>query len=107
MDYKKAYDDPYRVLATYLVSVCSPRALYRVMTETSFIKALVLKEARQLDVSGCFLDCIDQEIISTGQLRRKNYHMKKLGEFYFGELDIPRLRREIKRFADELNIVIE
>jgi hypothetical protein len=107
VEYKKTYDDPYRVLATYLVSVCTPRALSRVMNETAFIKALVLKEARQLEMSGCFLDCIDQEIISNGLLRKKNYHMKKLGEFYFSELDVPRLRREITKFADELNIIIE
>lgn len=107
VEYKKEYDDPYRVLATYLVSVCTPRALYRIMNETAFIKALILKEAKQLDMGGCFLDCIDQELITNGQLRKKNYHMKKLGEFYFGELDIPRLRKEVKRFADELNIVIE
>ena len=77
------------------------------MNEPAFIKALVVKEAKQLDMSGCFLDCIDQEIIAKGLLRKKNYHMKKLGEFYFSELDIPRLRREVVKFAEELGITIE
>lgn len=37
-------------------------------------------------------------------IRRKNIYPKKLGEFYYSELDIERLRREIRRFAKELNI---
>jgi hypothetical protein len=107
VDYKKEYDDPYRVLAAYIVSNGSPRVLSRVMNEPAFIKALVVREAKQIDMGGCFLDCIDQEIISKGLLRKKNYHMKKLGEFYFSELDIPRLRKEVARFAEELGITIE
>jgi len=77
------------------------------MNESSFVKSLVLREARQLDLGGAFLDCVDQELISNGYLRKKNYYMKRLGEFYFSELDIGRLRREIQRFANELNITIE
>lgn len=107
MDYKREYDDPYRVLATNLVANYNPRTLARIMNESSFVKSLVLREARQLDLGGAFLDCVDQELISNGCLRKKNYYMKRLGEFYFSELDIGRLRREIQRFANELNITIE
>jgi hypothetical protein len=71
VDYKKAYDDPYRVLAAYIVSNGSPRALSRIMNESAFIKALVVKEAKQLDMGGCFLDCIDQEIIARASFARR------------------------------------
>lgn len=55
-----------------------------------------------LDINGIFLDCIDQEIIANDSLRTKNAQLKRLGEFYFENLDIPRLRREIENFISEL-----
>lgn len=107
MEYKKAYDNPYRVLATQLVGNYPPRCIYRILNETAFVKSLVLAETRQLDMGGFFLDCIDQELTSTGNLRKKNQQMKMLGEFYFSQLDIARLREEIRKFADEMQIEIE
>lgn len=59
-----------------------------------------------MDIGGAFLDCIDQEVIAKDHLRQKNVYLKKLGEFYYSELDLVRLRREIKIFANELNITI-
>lgn len=59
-----------------------------------------------MDIGGAFLDCIDQEIISNDRLRQKNVYLKQLGEFYYSELNLLRLRREIKRFAIELNVKI-
>ena len=100
----KEYDDPYRVLAAHIVSVFSVANVKRVLTNASYIKSLVVYEAKNMDVSGAFLDCIDQEIISNDMIRRKNIYLKKLGEFYYSELDIERLRREIRRFAKELNV---
>lgn len=76
------------------------------MTNSSFVKSIVVKEAKQMDIGGAFLDCIDQEIISNDHLRQKNVYLKQLGEFYYSELNLLRLRREIKRFAIELNVKI-
>lgn len=76
------------------------------MTNSSFVKSIVVKEAKQMDIGGAFLDCIDQEIISNDRLRQKNVYLKQLGEFYYSELNLLRLRREIKRFAIELNVKI-
>lgn len=59
-----------------------------------------------MDIGGAFLDCIDQEIISNDKLRQKNAKLKILGEFYFSQLDLPRLRREVRKFSDELGIDI-
>ena len=72
-----------------------------------FIKGLIVYEAKNMDVSGAFLDCIDQEVISNDMIRKKNIYLKKLGEFYYSELDIERLRREIRRFAKELNVNLD
>lgn len=103
----KEYDDPYRVLAAHIVSVFSPANVKRVLTNTAFVKSLMIREAKQIDVSGIFLDCIDQEIVANDMIRRKNVYLKKLGEFYFSELDLPRLRSQIRRFADELGVKID
>lgn len=105
--FNRAYDDPYRVLAAHLVSLYTPRTLQRVLTNSSFVKAVVVKEARQLDIGGIFLDCIDQEIIDNDKLRQKNARLKTLGEFYYSQLDLPRLRSEIRKFADELGVRLD
>lgn len=60
-----------------------------------------------MDIGGAFLDCIDQEIISNDRLRQKNARLKKLGEFYYEQLDLPRLRTQIRKFAAELHIDLD
>ena len=105
--FNRPYDDPYRVLAAHLVSLYSPRTLQRILSNSSFVKAVIIKEARQLDIGGIFLDCIDQEIISNDKLRQKNARLKILGEFYYNQLDLPRLRSEIRKFADELGVKLD
>lgn len=103
----KPYDDPYSLLAARIVSSYTPRSIQRILTNSAYIKSLVLSEARLMDICGAFLDCIDQEIISNDIVRKKNFYLKQLGEFYFSELDIDRLRKEIRQFADELGVPLE
>lgn len=103
----KEYDDPYRVLAAHIVSVFSVANIKRVLTNAAYIKSLIVYEAKTMDVRGPFLDCIDQEIISNDMIRKKNVYLKKLGEFYYSELDIERLRKEVRRFAEELKIKLD
>lgn len=98
------YDDPYRVLAAHIVSVFSVVAVKRVLTSSSFIKSLIIHEAKTMDIGGAFLDCVDQEIIANDRVRGKNARLKMLGEYYYSELDIDRLRKEIRRFAEELGV---
>lgn len=102
IDFKQPYDDPYRVLAARIVSIYNDHEIKRILESSPYIKSLILNEARLMDIKGCFLDCIDQEVISNDRVRKKNAHLKRLGEFYYSELDIPRLRNEIKKFIAEL-----
>lgn len=104
---RKEYDDPYRVLAAHIVSVFSVISIKRLLTSTSFIKSLIAHEAKTMDMSGAFIDCIDQEIIANDRIRKKNIYLKKLGEFYYSELDVERLRKEIRRFANELGVNLD
>lgn len=103
----RVYDDPYRVLAAHIVAYWPPSTVKRVLTNNSFVKSVINNEARLMDISGAFLDCIDQEVITNDHLRKKNYYLKKLGEFYYSELDLPRLRTEIRRFAEELDVKVD
>lgn len=89
------------------MSLYSPRTLQRILSNSSFVKAVIINEARQLDIAGIFLDCIDQEIIDNDKLRQKNARLKVLGEFYYSQLDLPRLRSEIRKFADELGVKLD
>lgn len=107
IDMKRAYDDPYRVLAAHIVSIYTPYSIKRILTSSSYIKSLIVSEAKLMDISGAFLDCIDQEIISNDRIRNKNAHLRRLGEFYYDELDIKRLRDEIRRFVIDMGIDIE
>ena len=102
----RAYDDPYRVLAAHIVAVYPVTLVKKVLTDSSFVKSVVAREARQMDIGGAFLDCIDQEIISRGRIRGKNAQLKKLGEYYYSQLDLVRLRREIRKFAEEIDVEI-
>lgn len=107
MNKHQEYDNPYRVLAAYIVSTFSLIAIKRVLTNTSYIKSLITYEAKNMDMSGAFIDCIDQEIVANDRIRRKNVYLKQLGEFYYSELDVERLRKEIRRFADELGVNLD
>lgn len=104
ISFNRPYDDPYRVLAAHIVSVYSPRMIRKIMSSSSYIKSIILQEAKQMDINGAFLDCIDQEVLANDHLRKKNAYLKRLGEFYYSELNVLRLRLEIKKFAEELNI---
>lgn len=103
----KDYDDPYKLLAAYLVSVFSLATLKRILTSSAFVKSMMVREAKQMDICGPFLDCVDQEIVANDMIRRKNVYLKKLGEFYYSELDLERLRKEIRLFAEELGVNLD
>lgn len=105
--FNRPYDDPYRVLALHIISNYSPRVVKSILTSTSYIRSLILQEAKQMDISGAFLDCIDQEVQSHARLRGKNACLRKLGEFYYSELDVIRLRSEIRKFAAEINFPVD
>lgn len=107
ISFNRPYDDPYRVLAVHIVSNMTPRTVRNMLKSTDYIRSLVLQEAKQMDISGAFLDCIDQEVQAHAHLRGKNACLKRLGEFYFNELDVTRLRSEIRRFAEELNFPLD
>lgn len=104
--FNKPYDDHYAVLAWHIVSVLSVKALRELLENDAPIKSMVISEAKQIDISGHFLDCIDEDIINKWRIRAKNKCLTALGEFYFSELDLDRLRSEVRKYAEEIGIVL-
>lgn len=105
--FNRPYDDGYALLACHIVSVLSVKSIKTALTSDQFIKSMVIDESKQIDICGHFLDCIDEEIIKKEHIRQKNKFLKALGEYYFSELDLPRLREEIRKFAEELGINLD
>lgn len=103
----KEYDDPYRVLAARLIAIFPIVTLKRILSNDALVRSMIILETKQMDICGMFLDCIDQEVISNDRIRKKNSFLKQLGDFYFSELDLGRLRKEIRQFAEELGVSLE
>lgn len=103
----REYDDPYLVLAMTLFGRMSHSQLRKLLTDDSQILNMVVKEVKEQDYRGCFLDCIIEDILEHGERVQYMGQLAKLGEYYFQNLDLPRLRVQLIKFADELGTPLE
>lgn len=99
--YLHEYDDPYKILATSIISKCTPMEVQRVLVDDEFIMRMVMKETRQQDFKGDFLDCIVDEILRNKMRMLMMHQLDELGVFFFANLDLPRLREEILNFCED------
>ena len=107
ISFNKPYDNPYAVLAWHLVAMLPLKSLKELLCSDTFIKRMVVEEAKQVDISGPFLDCIDEDIQKRWRLRGRNSQLKQLGEYYFSELNLEKVREEVRKYASELGIILE
>lgn len=106
--YSHDCDNPYRMLAVTITIRCTPTEVKRIMTDSNYIKQLIQSEVRDgIDISGKFCDCITTELIADRNKVIYRTALNTLGTFFFEQLDIPRLRSEIKKFHDEMGLTIE
>ena len=106
--YSHNYDNPYRMLATTITISCTPTEVKRIMSDNSYIKQLIQSEVRDgIDIAGKFCDCITTELISDRNKVIYRTALNELGTFFFKQLDIPRLRAEIRKFHEEMGLTIE
>ena len=96
-DYLYDYDDPYKLLAHYIVGFYRASDVVRILTDNSYIKNCVLKEVRQMDLGGHFIDCIIENILE----------LDKLSEYYYSKLDKERLRKEVRSLLDTIGIELD
>jgi hypothetical protein len=62
-EYLYEYDNPYTILAHYIVATFRPADVIRCLTDSSYLKTLIIKEVRLQDFCGHFLDCIIENIL--------------------------------------------
>lgn len=100
------YDDPYKILAHHLVGHYRPAEVMRSLTDNSFLRTLIVKEMREQDMQGPFIDCIIEGIIEEKDRMEYMRALDQLAYYYYSKLDKGRLRDEILVVLNGMGIVI-
>lgn len=106
-DYLYEYDDPYKLLAHHIVAFHRPADVLRVLTDNAYIKNLIIKEVRQQDMCGHFVDCIVENILEDKNRMEYMHELDRIGEYYYKKLDKERLRTEVRAILDEAGIILD
>ena len=104
--YRFSFDDPYKILAHYIVGHYRPADVLRILTDSAYIKNCVLKEVRQLDIGGPYLDCIIESVLEERSRMEYMHKLDQLSEYYYSKLDKERLRSEIRSILESAGIEI-
>lgn len=97
-------DDPYKILAHHIVGFYRPADVLRVLTDNNYLKNLVIKETRAMDLGGHFIDCIIESILEEKDRMEYMHELDRLGLYYYSRLDKERLRDEIITVLNEAGI---
>lgn len=87
-------NDPYIMLAYYIVSHYSLPAIRRALTDDEWIRGRVQEDCMELDLAGPFLDAVMHDIDQHNRLWLRG-RLKELGAAMFTMLDLKRLRKHI------------
>lgn len=103
--YRIDCDDPYKILAANIAANFSLANIRRMLSEKDYLRQLIQAEVREnADTPGIFCDCVTTELISEKQKVLYREALNNLGLFFFHQLDVNRLRNEIRSFFDECGI---
>lgn len=105
-DYLYEYDNPYTLLAHYIVGTYRPADVLRCLTDNSYLKTLIIKEVRQQDLCGHFIDCVIEGILEEKDRMDYMHKLDNLAAYYYSKLDRGRLRDEILAVLNEAGIKI-
>lgn len=95
-----AYNDPYKMLANKLVLSCSDLQLSRFLHSAKHIRKRITEELKASEFNGDFLDCIMVRLVKTGKVRSLGRPLQATTKFFYDELDVPRLRKEIRYYCE-------
>lgn len=101
----KQYDDPYVFLAYYILLHTSTPDIKRLMVDNDFLKRMVIKDVRAMDLYGPFVDCIVQVELDEGGRTALMHELDKFGAYLFTKLDRERLRSKIIEINSFYNII--
>lgn len=105
-DYLYEYDDPYTLLAHYIVGNYRPADVLRTLTDNAYLKTLITKEVREQDFCGHFIDCIIENILEEKDRMEYMHKLDELAAYYYSRLDKGRLRDEILAVLNRAGVVI-
>lgn len=105
-DYLYEYDNPYTLLAHHIVGTYRPADVLRCLTDNSYLKTLIIKEVRQQDLGGPFIDCIIEDILEDKDRMEYMHKLDNLAYYYYSRLDRGRLRDEILAVLNEAGLQI-
>lgn len=103
--YRNDCDDPYKILASNIAAKYSIANIQRMLSERDYIRQLIQSEVRDnIDVPGIFCDCVTTELISEKQKVLYREALNQMGFFFYEQLDVNRLRNELRNFFNECGI---
>lgn len=105
-DYLYEYDNPYALLAHHIVGSYRPADVLRVLTDNSYLRNLIVKEMREQDLGGHFIDCIIEDILEEKDRMEYMHKLDELAYYYYSKLDKGRLRDEILAILNNVGIEI-
>ncbi|MEE0888004.1 MAG: hypothetical protein U0L97_02215 [Candidatus Saccharimonadaceae bacterium] len=98
------YDDPYKLLAHHIVGFYRPADVLRMLTDNAYIKNRIIKETRDLDLGGHYIDCIIEGILEDKDRMEYMQELDKLASYYYSKLDKERLRDEILAVLNDAGV---
>ena len=98
------YDDPYKLLAHHIVGFYRPADVLRMLTDNAYIKNRIVKETRDLDLGGHYIDCIIEGILEDKDRMEYMQELDKLASYYYSKLDKERLRDEILAVLNDAGV---
>ena len=104
--YLYVYDDPYVLLAHHIVGTYRPADVMRVLTDNSYLKTLIIKEMREQDLGGHYIDCIIENILEEKDRMEYMHKLDELAQYYYSRLDRGRLRDEILAVLNNAGVQI-
>lgn len=106
MKHRYKYDDPYVLLAHYIVGTYRPADVLRCLTDNAYLKMLIIKETRQQDLGGPFTDCIIEHILEDKERMDWMRVLDQVALHLYSKLDKGRLRDEILTVLNDAGVVI-
>lgn len=100
------YDNPYAILAHSIVGSYRPADVLRILTDDEYLFTIIVKETREQDIEGKFLDCVIEEILRKKKRMEYMHELDKVAKYYYDNLDKERLRSEILKALGDAGITI-
>lgn len=102
---KYEYDDPYILLAHYVLARYSRAEVERFLTDDTFVYKQIVKEMRNQDFMGAYLDAIISDMLENKKRMKMYKALDELSMFFFKNLDLKDLRDKIIRYGTKYNII--